>query len=196
MERKELIERHAESGLGWIYVTSESNLWGVTFDPLQTECFTHQMEVDVFESKKEELLLCFFVLWVPWRRPWCSGAVRHAGGWNWSRCSSTPCFTLSRLRVWTSLFSVVEVKNLLLMLLWMKNNDQTEEEEVSPPLLSFILPLCQLSLSFSQLLVNSCSSSSSSSSSSLFKSSCSFFALWVFLFGMVCRHLSPAFRRV
>lgn len=40
-----------------------------------------------------EALPCFFGRWfllVLWTPPWCSSAVRHAGGWNWSQCSSTP----------------------------------------------------------------------------------------------------------
>lgn len=44
-------------------------------------------------SIKLEALPCFFGRWfllVLWTPPWCSSAVRHAGGWNWSQCSSTP----------------------------------------------------------------------------------------------------------
>lgn len=39
------------------------------------------------------VLPCFFGHWfllVLWTPPWCSSAVHHAGGWNWSQCSSTP----------------------------------------------------------------------------------------------------------
>lgn len=38
-------------------------------------------------------LPCFFgrgFLLVLWKPLWCSSAVRHADGWNWSQCSSTP----------------------------------------------------------------------------------------------------------
>lgn len=41
----------------------------------------------------EVFLPCFFghgFLLVLWKPLWCSSAVRHADGWNWSRCSSTP----------------------------------------------------------------------------------------------------------
>lgn len=63
-----------------------SNTVKLVFFPSFCKLWSHK-------RSKCQVLPCSFGHWfllVLWKPPWCSSAVRHAGGWNWSQCSNTP----------------------------------------------------------------------------------------------------------
>lgn len=88
-EKEKQSHTHTHTLSLWINVLQTD----ITITDYHLSVNTSSLKSRSSKSRWEQALPRFFGRWlllVLWTPPWCSSAVRHAGGWNWSQCSSTP----------------------------------------------------------------------------------------------------------